>query len=771
MPPLVGLRRQFTSLLRAFYLPCCKAHAPSFHRFVSTCLVNSRQPLLFQKQGQEWVTPEVFRMESQETHEQEQQFSGHIASADALYASPCHVSPAALSTLLSIREPSFLDTAIWHSKASGPSQRTHAPSKDRATLPAPVSPQTRRIIAPPTTAAITRYKLTLGDSDGMFDPVRVYNEVAQRMKQSIARALAPSLPSPRRAKSPSKPSPAPSPITSDLKQKLWIALPALPRLFSDMQRSAGGMGRSADIGASHWLAWCSDQEALGRVPHVTRAVGLEALITTGCQGSFKLSLEHFCQCVLVLALRVHELESAPQPPPSSSERSSQVTAIDSSTTESYPSSAPSAPAPPSAPKPRARACSSLHIAICKTFLKRLATAIPPSPPVHERSRRSCKSSPWFGKVPAVDKLFNQLHRAPFSRAAFVSAVLAAFGDAAACSEDLLAFAFDWAANICNGHVVGEEAMLDYDGLWQAVLYACGHCNSSSAPPIRCSSSALRDVQAWSSAWTFAAQRSPSPRAVVLPDVTAARPSATTYASGTASGTARLKSSIAAVSNYESILGGVDSNHAEKLHAEREESDYELAPPSVSFAAQPLPTATRNLSPTRLPSSRSDRTAAADSRPGSRSVAAHHDVSRPVTGIGGFSLPTVKERLRNSPIRQHGTASLVSGVVKSPGPNPLLKQPHPVLDKTFAGRVHQASFTFQPEFSSRRVFGHFVCRDVVLGPVPRYLMNVPASAEKSFILQASPPRRYPEGKNINPEWACKLDVNDELFDKSLKGHEV
>jgi hypothetical protein len=143
----------------------------------------------------------------------------------------------------------------------------------------------------------------------------------------------------------------------------------------------------------------------------------------------------------------------------------------------------------------------------------------------------------------------------------------------------------------------------------------------------------------------------------------------------------------------------------------------------------------------------------------------------VTGIGGFSLPTVNERLKTSPIRQHGTSSLVNGVVKTPGPNPLVKLPHPVMDKTFACRVHQAKFTFQPEFSSQRVFGHFVCRDVVLGPVPRHLLNVPSTAEKSFILQASPPRRYPEGKNINPQWSSKLDVNDELFDKSLKGHEV
>jgi hypothetical protein len=101
----------------------------------------------------------------------------------------------------------------------------------------------------------------------------------------------------------------------------------------------------------------------------------------------------------------------------------------------------------------------------------------------------------------------------------------------------------------------------------------------------------------------------------------------------------------------------------------------------------------------------------------------------------------------------------------------VKQPHPVLDKAFAGRVNQAKFTFQPEFSSQRVFGHYVSRDVVLGPVPRHLLNIPATAELSFRLQASPPRRYPEGKNINPQWANKLDVNDELFDKSLKGHEV
>jgi hypothetical protein len=94
-----------------------------------------------------------------------------------------------------------------------------------------------------------------------------------------------------------------------------------------------------------------------------------------------------------------------------------------------------------------------------------------------------------------------------------------------------------------------------------------------------------------------------------------------------------------------------------------------------------------------------------------------------------------------------------------------------LDKTFAGRAQQAKFTFQPEFSSQRVFGHFVNRDVVLGPVPRYLLNVPATAEASFVLQASPPRRYPQGTNINPEWTGQLDVNDELFDKRLKGHEV
>ena len=142
----------------------------------------------------------------------------------------------------------------------------------------------------------------------------------------------------------------------------------------------------------------------------------------------------------------------------------------------------------------------------------------------------------------------------------------------------------------------------------------------------------------------------------------------------------------------------------------------------------------------------------------------------MTGIGGFSLPTVNERLRTSPIRQHGTTALVNGIVASPGLNPLLKHPQPVLDKSFSGRCSQAKFTFQPEFSSQRVFGHFVNRAVVLGPVPRHLLNVPATAERSFVLQASPPRRYPEGKNINPQWASKLDPLS-LFDGSLKGHEV
>ncbi len=704
------------------------------------------------------------------------QFSGHSASEhanpanNALTCAPsCHVSPAALSTLLNIREPSFLDTDVWHSKTSSQLLALPARSKKPESVLPSLSPQRRPIIAPPTAAAIMRYKLTLGDEDGMFDPVRVYNEVAQRMKASISRALARSVPSPRHAKPLSKPSLS-SPTSGDSKQKLWVALPALPRLFSDLQRAAGGSGRSADIGASHWLAWCSEQEALGRVPHVTRAVGLEALVAAGCHGSFKLTLEHFSQCLLLLASRVFELESTPQQHPSSTfERTPEVSTISSSTGETNSPPESSSPAPVtvcrSAPKPRAHACSNMQIALCKTFLKRLATAATPSPPVHERSRRSCKSSAWFGKVPAVDKLYVELGRAPFSRAAFVSAVCAAFGEGAPCSEDLLGFAFDWAGNICNGQLPDDQATLDYEGLWQALLYACGHCNSSNAPPMRCSSSALRDVQLWSSTWTFVSQRSPSPRAVVLPSVSAARPVATSH------GAAKVKSSIAAVSNYASILGGVDPNYAEKSQAGREESDKEPVTPSVSFAAQPSLSEPRNLSPTRLPSSRVDRSSGLGSRASSRSIAPHQDVSRPVTGIGGFSLPTVNERLRCSPIRQHGTTSLVNGVVRSPGLNPLLKKPHPVLDKTFAGRVHQANFTFQPEFSSQRVFGHFVCRDVVLGAVPRYLLNVPSSAEKSFVLQASPPRRYPEGKNINPEWASKLDVNDELFDSSLKGHEV
>jgi hypothetical protein len=694
---------------------------------------------------------------------------GNVDSTpDATLSSTSPINSAVLSALLNVREPSFLDTQIWHSKSSSQSQQSLARSKKAAIILPSVSSPPRHIIAPVSQAAMSRHKLTLGDEQGMFDPVRRYNEVAQRMKASISRALARSVPSPRTAKIVTKPSP--SPVVGDSKLKLWAALPAVPRLFCDLQRAAaGGMGRLADIGASHWLAWCSDQEALGRVPHVTRAAGLEALIASGCNGSFKLSLEQFSQCILVLATRVLELESTQTLPSSLSEPSPHAAAIPSSDDASSPADpATFSPAfiPSSAPKPRARACSSQHVSLCKSFIKRLATANVPSPPVHERSRRSCKSSVWYGKVPAIDKLYNQLGGAPFSRAAFVSAVVSALGEGASCSEDLLGFAFDWAGNICNnGPLSDNQAVLDYDGLWQAVLYACGYCNSSSAPPIRCSGSALRAVHAWSSSWTFTALQSPPTRTAVLPSIGAARP-VTISQDAT-----KIQSSAAAVSNYSSILGDIDPNYAEKSHAEVDETDNQLIGHSVSFATQPSPAAPRNLSPTRLPSSRGDRDSVLESRSGSRSAARHQESSRPVTGIGGFSLPTVNERLRTSPIKQHGTTTLVSGVVKSPGPNPLLKQPHPVLDKTFACRVNQAKFTFQPEFSSQRVFGHFVSRDVVLGPVPRHLLNIPATADPSFKLQASPPRRYPEGKNINPQWANKLDVNDELFDKSLKGHEV
>ena len=239
-------------------------------------------------------------MESQETHEQEQQFSGHIASADALYASPCHVSPAALSTLLNSRQPSFLDTQVWQTKSSSQSHKSPARSKKIATVLPSISSPPSYVLTPPSAAALARFKLTLGGEDGMFDPVRRYNEIAQRMKASISRALARSMPSPRAIKPLSKPSP-PAPGGNDSKQKLWVALPAVPRLLADVQRAAGGMGRGADIGASHWLAWCSDQEVLGRVPAVTRAVGYEALVEAGCAGSFKLSLEQFAQCVLLLA--------------------------------------------------------------------------------------------------------------------------------------------------------------------------------------------------------------------------------------------------------------------------------------------------------------------------------------------------------------------------------------------------------------------------------------------------------------------------------------
>jgi hypothetical protein len=706
------------------------------------------------------------------TETQDHGFAGHAATQNAgsiQNTLPSNMSPAALSTLLNTREPSFLDTRLWHSKSSNQSQSMPSRSKKSAlALPPVSSPPRPVVIPPPTAAAIMRYKLTLGDEDGMFDPVRRYNEVAKRMKASISRALARSMPSPRTFKPISRPSPS-SPGVGDSKQKLWTALPALPRLYGDMQRAAGGMGRSADIGASHWLNWCSDQEALGRVPHVTRAVGLEALIAAGCNGSFKLSLEQFSQCLLLLALKVQHLESNPAPClPSSDPATLSVTNSPSAEETNHPPEPPVQEPIVSATSPlqaRARSCSCEHVTLCKSFLKRLATATPASPPVHERSRRSCKSSSWFGKVPAMDKLFNELGGMPFSRAAFVSAVFAAFGEQAPCSEDLLGFAFDWAANICNG-LNDDQATLDYDGLWQAVLYACGHCNSSSAPPIRCSSSALRAVHAWSISWKFAALQSPPPR-TALPNVSVPRPS------GTSHGTAKLKPSSAALSNYTSILGGVDPNYAAKTNADRDEYVLDTTMPvhAVSFAAQPPPVASRKLSPTRLLSSRDDRSSALESRAGSRAVTSHPEASRPVTGIGGFSLPTVNERLRTSPIRQHGTTSLVNGIVKTPGPNPLVTQPHPVLDKTFAGRVQQAKFTFQPEFSSQRVFGHFVSRDVVLGPVPRYLLNVPATAEASFVLQASPPRRYPQGKNINPQWAGQLDVNDELFDKSLKGHEV
>jgi hypothetical protein len=685
--------------------------------------------------------------------------------------SSAHISPAALSTLLNTREPSFLDTRIWHSKSSSQSQPPPARSKKAALMLPPVSSPPRPvIIPPPTAAAIMRYKLTLGDEDGMFDPVRRYNEVAKRMKASISKALARSMPSPRIFKPLSRPSPS-SPGVGDSNHKLWTALPALPRLFGDMQRAAGGMGRTADIGASHWLNWCSDQEVLGRVPHLTRAVGLEALMAAGCNGSFKLSLQQFSQCLLMLALKVQYLESTPAPCPPSFELATLSVTTSSSTEETNPPPEPPVQTPNASPtsplKAHARSCSSEHVSLCKTFLKRLATATPTSPPVHERSRRSCKSSSWFGKVPAIDKLYNELGGSPFSRAAFMSAVFAAFGEQAPCSEDLLGFAFDWAANICNSPN-DDQATLDYDGLWQALLYACGHCNSSSAPPIRCSSSALRAVHSWSSNWKFSATlQSPPPR-TALPNVSMPKPSHSSH------GNAKLKPSSAALSNYASILGGIDPNHAAKTNADREESisfDTDMPVHSVSFAELPPPIASRMLSPTRVGNSRDDHSSALESRAGSRTVASHREASRPVTGIGGFSLPTVNERLRTSPIRLHGTTSLVNGIVKTPGPNPLVTQPHPVLDKTFAGRVQQAKFTFQPEFSSQRIFGHFVSRDVVLGPVPRYILNLPATADTSFVLQASPPRRYPQGKNINPQWAGKLNVNDELFDKSLKGHEV
>jgi hypothetical protein len=372
---------------------------------------------------------------------------------------------------------------------------------------------------------------------------------------------------------------------------------------------------------------------------------------------------------------------------------------------------------------------------------------------------------WYGKVPAVDKLYNQLGNAPFSRTAFVSAVKAAFGEGVSCPEDLLAFAFDWAFNICNGQTNDDQASLDYDGLWQALAYACGHCNSSCAPPVRCCSSVLRAVHAWCSSWKIVSQQSPPPRTAALPSIlNVARSSISSY------GTAKSKSSAAAVSNYASILTGcVEVNSAEKSNVENE--GLYSAPQSISFGAEPPIMAARTLSPTPLSISRGDQGSNLASRVGSQCVARPKAPSRPVTGIGGFSLPTVIERLRTSPIRQHGTTSLVNGVIECPGPNPLVKQPQPDLDKTFAGRVNQAKFTFQPEFSSQRVFGHFVSRDVVLGPVPRHLLNIPSTSEASFVLQASPPRRYPEGKNINPKWASKLDVNDDLFDESLKGHEV
>ena len=254
---------------------------------------------------------------------------------------------------------------------------------------------------------------------------------------------------------------------------------------------------------------------------------------------------------------------------------------------------------------------------------------------------------------------------------------------------------------------------------------------------------------------------PPPRTAALPNIT--------RSITTSPGIPKCKSTLAAVSNYASILVGVDPNSAEKSNAEREEPENDPVH-SVSFAAQPPPTAHLNLSPTRLVASRGDRGAALESRAGSRPATRQTELPRPVTGIGGFSLPTVNERLRTSPIRQHGTSTLVSGIVASPGPNPLLMHPQPDLDKSFSGRCNQAKFTFQPEFSSQRVFGHFVNRPVVLGPVPRTLLNIPATAEPSFVLQASPPRRYPEGKNINPRWAKKLDPQS-LFDESLKGHEV
>ena len=698
---------------------------------------------------------------------QDNAFSSHIAdensgaTQDAHLTSASYISPAVLSTLLNSREPSFLDTQVWQTKSSSQLQQSPARSK-KALLPSISSPP-RHVLAPTSAAALARFKLSLGGEDGMFDPVRRYNEIAQRMKASISRALARPIPSPRAIKPLSKLSPPP-PGGKDTKQKLWVALPAVPRLLADLQRAAGGMGRGADIGASHWLAWCSDQEALGRVPSVTRAVGQEVLVEAGCHGSFKLSLEQFAQCVLLLAARVQETESTPAPPPpSASEPIPQPVQPSSPRAESdllpQPPLVPAAPpVHASAPKPRARACSSQYVALTKSLLKRLATAVPPSPPVHERSRRSCKSSAWFGKLPAIDKLYTELGSAPFTRATFVSAVVAAFGDAGAGLDDVLGAAFDWAG---AGQVSDDQVTLDYDGLWQAALYACGFCNSSSVPSIRCSSSALRAVHVWCSDWTFASQQCPPPRTAALPNIT--------RSITTSPGIPKCKSTLAAVSNYASILVGVDPNSAEKSNAEREEPENDPVH-SVSFAAQPPPTAHLNLSPTRLVASRGDRGAALESRAGSRPATRQTELPRPVTGIGGFSLPTVNERLRTSPIRQHGTSTLVSGIVASPGPNPLLMHPQPDLDKSFSGRCNQAKFTFQPEFSSQRVFGHFVNRPVVLGPVPRTLLNIPATAEPSFVLQASPPRRYPEGKNINPQWAKKLDPQS-LFDESLKGHEV